>query len=149
MFHPSVTIKQGYLWKRKWDKIKVVNAFTFKKRYFWLKYDTISYAKKPTDNVDHYFLISVNYCQICIAYTLYNRAFNCFQVRNNIPISQVCAVERVDKQAFSKSNMGQIITRNPYGQIDILYFQAKVSWSHCIFVFYYCEPLEILTCIFL
>lgn len=53
VFHPSVTIKQGYLWKRRMDKIYFVNSFTFKKRYFWLKYDCISYAKKPSDQVSH------------------------------------------------------------------------------------------------
>ena len=51
VFHPSVTIKQGYLWKRRWDHVKFMSSYTFKKRYFWLKYDTLAYAKKPNDQV--------------------------------------------------------------------------------------------------
>ena len=49
------------------------------------------------------------------------------QVRNNIPISQIQAVERVDKHAFSRPTVGQVVTRNSQGHKEIIYFQAKVG----------------------
>lgn len=49
-----------------------------------------------------------------------------FQVRNNIPISHINAVERVDKHAFARSNIAQVITKNSQGHTELLYFQAKV-----------------------
>ena len=62
VFHPSVTIKQGYLWKRRWGHGKFMTSFIFKKRYFWLKYDTLAYAKKPNDQVRLYRAIRTRHC---------------------------------------------------------------------------------------
>ncbi|XP_051888171.1 rasGAP-activating-like protein 1 [Pristis pectinata] len=45
VFHPSVTIKEGYLHKRKAEGVNLVTRFTFKKRYFWLSSESLSYAK--------------------------------------------------------------------------------------------------------
>ena len=51
------------------------------------------------------------------------------QVRNNIPMPSVCGVERVDFQAFSRKNMGQVLLTTSQGNLQVLYFQAKVrSW---------------------
>ncbi|XP_061459323.1 rasGAP-activating-like protein 1 isoform X6 [Rhineura floridana] len=45
LFHPSATIKEGYLNKRKADGLHLVSRFTFKKRYFWLSNESLSYSK--------------------------------------------------------------------------------------------------------
>uniref|UniRef100_A0A674IAL3 RAS protein activator like 1 n=1 Tax=Terrapene triunguis TaxID=2587831 RepID=A0A674IAL3_9SAUR len=47
LFHPSVTIKEGYLHKRKAEGLHLLPRFTFKKRYFWLSSETLSYSKSP------------------------------------------------------------------------------------------------------
>ena len=51
VFHPSVTLKQGYLWKRRGDSISFVTHFTFKKRYFQLKFNTLAFARTPAEQV--------------------------------------------------------------------------------------------------
>lgn len=51
VFHPSVTIKQGYLWKRRWKGGGCLAFFAPHRRYFWLKYDSFAYSSKPTDQV--------------------------------------------------------------------------------------------------
>uniref|UniRef100_UPI00398F01DA rasGAP-activating-like protein 1 n=1 Tax=Pristiophorus japonicus TaxID=55135 RepID=UPI00398F01DA len=96
VFHPSVTIKEGYLHKRKAEGVNLVTRFTFKKRYFWLSSETLSYAKTPD-----------------------------WQVRSSIPVQRICAVERVDENAFQQLHMMQIITKDNEAQLHIMYIQCK------------------------
>nr|KAF6403966.1 RAS protein activator like 1 [Molossus molossus] len=44
---PSVTVREGYLLKRKEDPAGLATRFAFKKRYFWLSGETLSYSKSP------------------------------------------------------------------------------------------------------
>ena len=39
---------------------------------------------------------------------------------------QICGVERVDKVAFKKPNVGQVILKDLRGNTEILYIMAKV-----------------------
>ncbi|XP_067911018.1 rasGAP-activating-like protein 1 isoform X3 [Heterodontus francisci] len=96
VFHPSVTIKEGYLHKRKAEGVNLVTRFTFKKRYFWLSSETLSYAKTPD-----------------------------WQVRSSIPVQRIRAVERVDENAFQQLHMMQIITHDNEAQLHIMYIQCK------------------------
>ncbi|XP_078523294.1 rasGAP-activating-like protein 1 [Lissotriton helveticus] len=96
LFHPSVTIKEGYLHKRKAEGVHLVTRFTFKKRYFWLSSETLSYSKSPD-----------------------------WQVRSSIPVKRICAVERVDENAFQQQNMMQIITQDNEGLPHTMYIQCK------------------------
>ncbi|KAH1180244.1 rasGAP-activating-like protein 1 isoform X1 [Mauremys mutica] len=96
LFHPSVTIKEGYLHKRKAEALHLLPRFTFKKRYFWLSSETLSYARSPEG-----------------------------QVRSSIPIQRICAVERVDENAFQQPHMMQIITQDKEGQLRTMYIQCK------------------------
>ncbi|XP_030073806.1 rasGAP-activating-like protein 1 isoform X3 [Microcaecilia unicolor] len=96
LFHPSVTIKEGYLHKRKAEGMGLVTRFTFRKRYFWLSSETLSYSKSPD-----------------------------WQVRSSIPIQRICAVERVDENAFQQAHMMQIMTKDNEGQLHTMYIQCK------------------------
>ncbi|XP_072271415.1 rasGAP-activating-like protein 1 isoform X2 [Pyxicephalus adspersus] len=97
LFHPSVTIKEGFLHKRKADAVNLVTRFTFKKRYFCLTGQSLSYSKSPD-----------------------------WQVRSSIPVHRICAVERVDDNAFQQPNMMQIITQDGDTQGGhIMYIQCK------------------------
>ncbi|XP_067406367.1 rasGAP-activating-like protein 1 [Emydura macquarii macquarii] len=96
LFHPSVTIKEGYLHKHKAEGLHLLPRFTFKKRYFWLSSETLTYSKSPE-----------------------------WQVRSSIPIQQICAVERVDENAFQQPHMMQIITQVNEGQLHTMYIQCK------------------------
>uniref|UniRef100_A0A8C6YFR1 RAS protein activator like 1 n=1 Tax=Naja naja TaxID=35670 RepID=A0A8C6YFR1_NAJNA len=82
LFHSSDIIKEGYLQKRKAEGVHLVSRFTFKKRYFWLSHESFSYSKSPE-----------------------------WQVRTSIPIQRICAVERVDENAFQQPHVMQITTR--------------------------------------
>ncbi|OCT98141.1 hypothetical protein XELAEV_18010371mg [Xenopus laevis] len=97
LFHPSVTIKEGFLHKRKAEAVNLVTRFTFKKRYFWLSSQTLSYSKSPD-----------------------------WQVCSSIPVHRICAVERVDENAFQHANMMQIISQDSETQGGhIMYIQCK------------------------
>lgn len=48
------------------------------------------------------------------------------QVRSSIPIPCVCAVERVDENAFQQQNVMQVITQDNDGQLHTMYIQCKV-----------------------
>lgn len=48
------------------------------------------------------------------------------QVRSSIPIQCVCAVERVDENAFQQQNVMQVITQDNDGQLHTMYIQCKV-----------------------
>ncbi|XP_072770435.1 rasGAP-activating-like protein 1 isoform X2 [Nerophis lumbriciformis] len=47
VFLPSVIVKEGYLQKHKAEGAQLLSRFAFKKRYFWLTSETLSYAKAP------------------------------------------------------------------------------------------------------
>ncbi|XP_069768610.1 rasGAP-activating-like protein 1 [Narcine bancroftii] len=96
VFHPSVTIKEGYLHKRKAEGVNLVTRFTFKKRYFWLSSENLSYAKSSD-----------------------------WQVRWSIPVQHIRAVERVDENAFQQLHMMQVITQDNEAQLHIMYIQCK------------------------
>ncbi|XP_022103860.1 rasGAP-activating-like protein 1 isoform X3 [Acanthaster planci] len=96
IFHRTTTIKEGPLKKRRAEDVSVITPFTFKKRYFWLSYDSLSYAKHAED-----------------------------QVRNTILIEWVCIVECVDEAAFQLDHLIQIIYHDAQGGLKTLYLQAK------------------------
>ncbi|KAL7885196.1 hypothetical protein AOLI_G00079660 [Acnodon oligacanthus] len=48
-----------------------------------------------------------------------------WQTRSSVPIQCVCAVERVDENAFQLQNVMQVITRDPEGQLHTMYLQCK------------------------
>ncbi|KAM3867857.1 rasGAP-activating-like protein 1 [Diretmus argenteus] len=96
VFLPSVTVKEGYLQKHKAEGSQLLSRFAFKKRYFWLTSETLSYAKTPD-----------------------------WQVRSSIPIQCVCVVERVDENAFQQQNVMQVITQDNDGQLHTMYIQCK------------------------
>ncbi|KAG5840669.1 hypothetical protein ANANG_G00191170 [Anguilla anguilla] len=96
VFLPSVTVKEGYLHKRKAEGPQLLTRFAFKKRYFWLSSETLSYAKTPD-----------------------------WQVRSSIPIQRVCAVERVDENAFQQQHVMQVISQDGEGQLHTMYIQCK------------------------
>uniref|UniRef100_A0A8D2J533 RAS protein activator like 1 n=1 Tax=Varanus komodoensis TaxID=61221 RepID=A0A8D2J533_VARKO len=93
---PSATIKEGYLQKRKAEGLHLVSRFTFKKRYFWLSNESFSYSKSPES-----------------------------QVRTSVPVQRICAVERVDENAFQQAHVMQITTRDNGGQLCTMYIQCK------------------------
>ncbi|XP_064612151.1 rasGAP-activating-like protein 1 [Liolophura sinensis] len=95
-FHQNQIIKQGMLNKCRLRGSKFLRSFTFKQRHFRLSYNGVTYAKDATD-----------------------------QVRTTIMANMICAVEKVDENAFGKTNMGQILSRNSSGELDILYFHGK------------------------
>ncbi|XP_013862644.1 rasGAP-activating-like protein 1 isoform X2 [Austrofundulus limnaeus] len=96
VFMPSVTVKEGYLHKYKAEGPQLLSRFAFKKRYFWLTSETLSYAKTSD-----------------------------WQVRSPIPIQCVCAVERVDENAFQQQNVMQVITQDDDRQLHTMYIQCK------------------------
>uniref|UniRef100_A0A669EC40 RAS protein activator like 1 n=1 Tax=Oreochromis niloticus TaxID=8128 RepID=A0A669EC40_ORENI len=96
VFTASVTVKEGFLHKHKAEGPQLLSRFAFKKRYFWLTSETLSYAKTPD-----------------------------WQVRSSIPIQCVCAVERVDENAFQQQNVMQVITQDNDGQLHTMYIQCK------------------------
>uniref|UniRef100_A0A3P8Z4T8 RAS protein activator like 1 n=1 Tax=Esox lucius TaxID=8010 RepID=A0A3P8Z4T8_ESOLU len=98
VFLPSVIVKEGYLHKHKAEGTQLLSRFAFKKRYFWLSSEALSYAKTPDP----------------------------WQVRSTIPVQCVCAVERVDDNAFQQQNVMQVITQDNDGQMNIMYIQCKV-----------------------
>ncbi|CAJ1068014.1 rasGAP-activating-like protein 1 isoform X1 [Xyrichtys novacula] len=101
VFMPSVTVKEGYLHKHKAEGPQLLSRFAFKKRYFWLTSETLSYAKTADWQV------------------------GAEQVRSSIPIQCVCAVERVDENAFQQPNVMQVITQDNDGQLLTMYIQCK------------------------
>ncbi|XP_022373019.1 rasGAP-activating-like protein 1 isoform X3 [Enhydra lutris kenyoni] len=44
---PSVIVREGYLLKRKEEPTSLTTRFAFKKRYFWLSGEALSYSKSP------------------------------------------------------------------------------------------------------
>ncbi|XP_047418032.1 rasGAP-activating-like protein 1 isoform X2 [Sciurus carolinensis] len=93
---PSVTLREGYLLKRKEEPAGLATRFAFKKRYFRLSGEDLSYAKSPE-------------CQ----------------VRSSIPVSHIRAVERVDEGAFQLPHVMQVVTQDGAGALHTTYLQCK------------------------
>ncbi|XP_023383923.1 rasGAP-activating-like protein 1 [Pteropus vampyrus] len=93
---PSVTIREGYLLKRKEEPASLATRFAFKKRYFWLNGETFSYSKSPE-----------------------------WQTRSTIPVSDIRAVERVDEGAFQLPHVMQVVTQDGAGTRHTIYLQCK------------------------
>nr|XP_023415256.1 rasGAP-activating-like protein 1 isoform X1 [Loxodonta africana]XP_023415257.1 rasGAP-activating-like protein 1 isoform X1 [Loxodonta africana] len=93
---PSVTIREGYLLKRKEEPASLATRFAFKKRYFWLSGETLSYSKTPE-----------------------------WQKRSSIPVSHIRAVERVDESAFQLPQVMQVVTQDGAGPLHTTYLQCK------------------------
>ncbi|ELW63722.1 RasGAP-activating-like protein 1 [Tupaia chinensis] len=93
---PSATMREGYLLKRKEQPAGLATRFAFKKRYFWLSGETFSYAKTPE-----------------------------WQTRTSIPVSHICAVERVDEGAFQLPHVMQVVTQDGAGALHTTYLQCK------------------------
>ncbi|XP_052419029.1 rasGAP-activating-like protein 1 [Carassius gibelio] len=96
VFLPSVIVKEGFLQKHKAEGPQLLKRFAFKKLYFWLSSESLSYAKSPS-----------------------------WQVRSYISIACVCAVERVDENAFQLQNVMQVITQDTDGQLHTTYLLCK------------------------
>ncbi|XP_075390161.1 rasGAP-activating-like protein 1 isoform X1 [Tenrec ecaudatus] len=93
---PSVTVREGYLLKRKEESASLATRFTFKKRYFRLSGETLSYSKTPE-----------------------------LQMRSTIPVSRIRAVERVDEGAFQLPHVMQVVTQDDAGALHTDYLQCK------------------------
>ncbi|KAM5311721.1 rasGAP-activating-like protein 1 isoform 1-T1 [Glossophaga mutica] len=94
---PSVTVREGYLLKRKEEApASLATCFAFKKRYFWLNGETLSYSKSPE-----------------------------LQARSSIPVSHIRAVERVEEGAFQLPHVMQVVTQDGLGTLHTTYLQCK------------------------
>ncbi|XP_065760442.1 rasGAP-activating-like protein 1 isoform X6 [Muntiacus reevesi] len=93
---PSVTVREGYLLKRKEEPAGLATRFAFKKRYFRLSGETLSYSKSPE-----------------------------WQMRSSIPVSHIRAVERVDEGAFQLPHVMQVVTQDGAGAMHTSYLQCK------------------------
>lgn len=47
LFQPSATIKEGYLHTRTAGGAALLPRFAFKKRYFWLSSEALTFSKSP------------------------------------------------------------------------------------------------------
>ncbi|MBN3280572.1 RASL1 protein, partial [Polyodon spathula] len=47
------------------------------------------------------------------------------KVRSSIPVQRICAVERVDENAFQQQNMMQVVTQDNDGQLHTMYILCK------------------------
>ncbi|XP_073080076.1 rasGAP-activating-like protein 1 isoform X3 [Manis javanica] len=93
---PSVTVREGYLLKRKEEPASLATRFAFKKRYFWLNGETLSYSKSPE-----------------------------WQTCSSIPVSHIRAVERVDEGAFQLPHVMQVVSQEGAGALHTTYLQCK------------------------
>ncbi|KAM6052488.1 rasGAP-activating-like protein 1 isoform 2-T2 [Chlamydotis macqueenii] len=96
LFHPSATIKEGYLHTRTAGGPALLPRLAFKKRYFWLSAEALTYSKSPE-----------------------------WQVRCSIPVGRMRAVERVDEGAFQHPHVMQIVAQDGAGQLCTTYIQCK------------------------
>ncbi|XP_063207344.1 rasGAP-activating-like protein 1 [Chroicocephalus ridibundus] len=96
LFQPSGTIKEGYLHTRTAGGATLLPRFAFKKRYFWLSAEALTYSKSPE-----------------------------WQVRCSIPVSRMRAVERVDEGTFQHPHVMQIVAQDGAGQLHTTYIQCK------------------------
>lgn len=93
---PSVIVREGYLLKRKEEPASLAPRFAFKKRYFWLSGETLSYSRSPE-----------------------------WQMRFSIPVSHIRAVERVDEGAFQLPHVMQVMAQDGAGALRTTYLQCK------------------------
>ncbi|XP_055556795.1 rasGAP-activating-like protein 1 isoform X1 [Falco cherrug] len=96
LFRPSATIKEGYLHTRTAGGATLLPHFAFKKRYFWLSTEALTYSKSPK-----------------------------WQVRCSIPVPQMRAVELVDESTFQHPHVMQIVAQDAAGQLHTTYIQCK------------------------
>ncbi|XP_010718818.1 rasGAP-activating-like protein 1 isoform X2 [Meleagris gallopavo] len=95
-FSPSATIKEGFLHAREAEEPSLLPRFAFKKRYFWLSAQALSYSKSPE-------------CQ----------EHSC------IPVGHIRAVERVDEGTFPQPHVMQVVAQDGTGQLRTTYIQCK------------------------
>ncbi|XP_072736057.1 rasGAP-activating-like protein 1 [Ciconia boyciana] len=95
LFCPSATIKEGYLHTRTAGGPALLPRFAFKKRYFWLSSEALTYSKSPE-------------WQRC-----------------SIPVPWMRAVERVDEGTFQHPHVMQIVAQDGAGQLHTTYIQCK------------------------
>uniref|UniRef100_A0A8B9NK56 RAS protein activator like 1 n=1 Tax=Accipiter nisus TaxID=211598 RepID=A0A8B9NK56_9AVES len=98
LFRPPATIKEGYLHTRTAGGSALLPRFAFKKRYFWLSTEALTYSKSPE-----------------------------WQVRCSIPVPWMRAVERVDEGTFQHPHVMQIVAQDGAGQLHTTYIQCKVG----------------------
>ncbi|XP_021268598.1 rasGAP-activating-like protein 1 isoform X2 [Numida meleagris] len=95
-FCPSATIKEGFLHMREAEEPSLLPRFAFKKRYFWLSTQALSYSKSPE-------------CQ----------------ERGCIQVGHIRAVERVDEGTFPQPHVMQVVAQDDTGQLRTTYIQCK------------------------
>ncbi|CAH6778846.1 rasGAP-activating-like protein 1 [Phodopus roborovskii] len=96
LIQPSTIVREGFLLKRKEEPAGLATRFAFKKRYFRLSGQDLSYSKTPE-----------------------------WQVHSSIPVSCVRAVERVDEGAFQLPHVMQVVTQDGTGVPHTTYLQCK------------------------
>ncbi|XP_064889939.1 rasGAP-activating-like protein 1 isoform X1 [Columba livia] len=96
LFQPSATIKEGYLHTRTAGGAALLPRFAFKKRYFWLSSEALTFSKSPE-----------------------------WQERCSIPVPQMRAVERVDEGTFQHPHVMQIVAQDSTGELHTTYIQCK------------------------
>lgn len=96
LVHPSTIVREGFLLKRKEEPAGLATRFAFKKRYFRLSGQDLSYSKTPE-----------------------------WQVHSSIPLSCIRAVERVDEGAFQLPHVMQVVTQDGTGAPHTTYLQCK------------------------
>ncbi|OXB65913.1 hypothetical protein ASZ78_008607 [Callipepla squamata] len=99
-FGPLAIIKEGFLHAREAKEHSLLPRFAFKKRYFWLSTQALSYSKSPE-------------CQ----------------ERSCIPVGHIRAVERVDEGTFPQPHVMQVVAQDGTGQLHTTYIQCKVGTS--------------------
>ncbi|XP_014821940.1 PREDICTED: rasGAP-activating-like protein 1 [Calidris pugnax] len=92
----SATIKEGYLHTRTAGGATLLPRLAFKKRYFWLSAEALTYSKSPE-----------------------------WQARCSIPVRRMRAVERVDEGTFQHPHVMQIVAQDGTGQLHTTYIQCK------------------------
>ncbi|TRY64833.1 hypothetical protein DNTS_004424 [Danionella cerebrum] len=170
VFLPSVVLREGFLQKHHNDGPQLLKRFTFKKRYFWLSSETLSFAKSPdcqisdsllthcssippsahsvtsiaslTFSLQHISsspLASPCLCLLkpyplclfppCGPHIPANETLTRlpYLERSSIPVSSVCAVERVEESAFQLQHVMQLITQDTDGESCTTYLQCKVN----------------------
>ncbi|XP_050014897.1 rasGAP-activating-like protein 1 isoform X2 [Alexandromys fortis] len=96
LVQPSTIVREGFLLKRKEEPGGLATRFAFKKRYFRLSGQDLSYSKTPE-----------------------------WQVHSSIPVSCIRAVERVDEGAFQLPHVMQVVTQDGTGVPHTTYLQCK------------------------
>ncbi|XP_068509708.1 rasGAP-activating-like protein 1 isoform X3 [Anas acuta] len=99
---PTATIKEGFLHVREAEEpSSLLPRSAFKKRYFWLSAEALSYSKTPEGQGP--------------------------QARCRIPVPQMRAVERVDEGTFPQPHVMQVVAQDGAGQLRTTYIQCKVG----------------------